>query len=167
MRNILVAHYGDNAMATAIRDTVEREVTYSQPIERVWAALTEPEQMRRWFCSNGAEVDLRPGGMIHFRWENETSRAIIESVEPPRRFAFRWIPAMFERPELPLEEQGPLTLVDFTLEPVEGGTRLRLVESGFAAFDEARYTKAFGMNSEGWDECIASLTAFLEGEDGR
>ena len=153
-------------MATVIQDTVEREVTYPQPIERVWAALTEPEQMRRWFCDKGIDGDLRPGARIRFLWSNHTSGAIVETVEPPRRFAFRWVPGMFERADLPLEEQD-LTLVDFTLDAVDGGTRLRLVESGFAAFDEARHAEAFRMNSGGWDECIAELTAFLEGEGGR
>ena len=153
-------------MATVIKDTVEREVTYPQPIERVWAALTEPELMRNWFCDKGVEGDLRPGARIRFLWSNHASRAIVETVDPPHRFAFRWVPGMFEQADLPLEEQA-LTLVEFALEPVESGTRLRLVESGFGAFDEERRAEAFRMNDGGWNECLASLTAFLEGEGGR
>jgi uncharacterized protein YndB with AHSA1/START domain len=150
-----------------VQDTVEREVIYSQPIERVWAALTEPERMRQWFCNAGAEIDLRPGGEASFKWDHGTSRAIVETVDPPRQFAFRWTPGYKgEDPNRPLAEQ-PLTLVAFTLEPVDGGTRLRLVESGFAGLDESRRIAAFQDNDKGWDECLANLTNVLEADGGR
>ena len=154
-------------MATMIRDAIEREVVYPQSIERVWTALTEPEQMQRWFCSIGVEIDLRPGGAARFHFNEGSFRAIVETVEPPRHFAFRWVPGGLEDRDLPMDAQGPLTLVDFQLESVEGGTRLRLVESGFAALDEARRTAAFGDNSGGWDECLAELEALLRDSDGR
>ena len=38
------------------------------PPERVWAALTEPDQMARWLAE--ADVDLREGGAIELRWTN-------------------------------------------------------------------------------------------------
>ena len=52
--------------------------------------------------------------------------------------------------------------VDFTLEPVPGGTRLRLVESGFAqaAADVAR--SAHQANSQGWDAELADLETCLD-----
>jgi len=154
-------------MATMIRDTIEREVVYPQSIERVWAALTEPEQMKRWFCSVGIEIDLRPGGAARFHFNEGSFRAVVETVEPPRHFAFRWVPGGLEDQELPVDAQGPLTLVDFQLESVADGTRLRLVESGFAAFDEARRSAAFGDNSRGWDECLANLETALRDGNGR
>lgn len=154
-------------MVTTVRDTVEREVVYSQPIERVWAALTEPEQIRRWFSSGGAEIDLRPGGKLLLIFDEGASRGIVETVDPPRRFAFRWYPGAGENPDLPLEAQGPLTLVEFTLEPVADGTRLRLVESGFAALTDERRQQALGDNNQGWHECLASLTELLGANGGR
>jgi len=154
-------------MTMTIQDTVEREVVYPQPIARVWAALTEPELMRRWFCGAGAEIDLRPGGEARFMWDHGTSRAIVETVDPPRQFAFRWAPGYGgEDPSLPLAEQ-PLTLVEFTLDEVDGGTRLRLVESGFAALPDAMRTAAFRDNDQGWDGCLANFAAALEDEGGR
>jgi len=35
---------------TSVRDRVEREVVLAAPRERVWAALTQPEQLARWFA---------------------------------------------------------------------------------------------------------------------
>lgn len=155
-------------MATAIQDKIEREVVYPQPIERVWAALTEADQLQKWFGARTAEIDLRPGGTMHLVWEDMAARAIVETVEPPRHFAWRWKPGTVNDDlTRPLAEQEPLTLVDFTLETADGGTRLRMVESGFAAFDESQRIAALSQNNEGWDGCFKGLAALLGGEDGR
>ncbi|MEV4251004.1 SRPBCC domain-containing protein [Streptosporangium canum] len=138
-------------------DAIERVVVLRHPIERVWAALTTAEGLSLWFGSV-AEIDLRPGGRAFFRWDDldEESVATIAVVDPPHRFAFRW--AIEGLPEA----DAPQTLVDFTLEPVPGGTRLRLVESGFtqAAADAAH--SAHKANSQGWDAELVDLETYLD-----
>jgi uncharacterized protein YndB with AHSA1/START domain len=150
-------------MPTAVQDIIEREVTYPYPIERVWATLTEPASMQQWFCSLGAEIDLRPGGLARFLFQDGSYRAIIHTVEPPRHFAWRWAPGTLEDPTRPLAEQEPLTLVEFFLEPVGTGTRLRLVESGFGALTEDQRIAALRDNNQGWDECLVEFAAALAG----
>ena len=155
-------------MVTAIQDKIEREVVYPQPIERVWAALTEADQLQKWFGSRTAEIDLRPGGTMQLVWENMSARAVVDTVNPTSHIAWRWKPgSVADDPTRPLEEQEPLTLVEFTLKSVEHGTRLRMVESGFAAFDESHRISALSQNNEGWDGCFNGLAALLGGEDGR
>jgi uncharacterized protein YndB with AHSA1/START domain len=155
-------------MVTAVQNTIEREVIYPQPIERVWSALTEADQLTKWFGSRTAEIDLRPGGAMHLVWENMTARAIIETVNPTSHFSWRWKPgSVADDLTRPLAEQEPLTLVEFTLEPVDRGTRLRMVESGFAAFDESQRSAALGQNTEGWGQCFTGLAALLGSADGR
>ena len=45
------------------KDRIEQEIVIAAPIERVWAVLTEPAHVGRWFGQGGpAEIDLRPGG---------------------------------------------------------------------------------------------------------
>ncbi|GAA4533731.1 SRPBCC domain-containing protein [Nonomuraea ferruginea] len=138
-------------------DAIERVLVLRHPVERVWAALTTAEGLSRWFGSV-AEIDLRPGGRAFFRWDDlgDESVATIVVVDPPRRFAFRW--AIEGLPE----DDAPRTLVDFTLEPIPDGTRLRLVESGFAqaAADVAR--SAHQANSQGWDAELADLETYLD-----
>jgi uncharacterized protein YndB with AHSA1/START domain len=155
-------------MVTAVQNTIEREVVYPQPIERVWSALTEADQLKKWFGSKSAEIDLRPGGAIYLEWEDMKARAIVETVNPTSHFSWRWKPGS-AKDDLtrPLAEQEPLTLVEFTLETAAGGTRLRVVESGFAAFDESTRIAALSQNNEGWDGCLKGLAALLGGEDGR
>lgn len=64
---------------------------YNHPIEKVWAAITDPAQMRFWFTD--VEMDFRPGGKmtIHFRdGKNEPSHGEIVTIEPPRLFVWTW-----------------------------------------------------------------------------
>ena len=168
MRNEIVAHYGGSELVTAVQNTIEREVIYPQPVERVWAALTQADQLQKWFGSKTAEIDLRPGGTMHLVWEDMEAKAIVATVNPTSYFAWRWKPGNIKVDlTRPLEEQEPLTLVEFMLDAVERGTRLRLVESGFAAFDESQRFSALGQNNEGWDACFAGLAALLGSADGR
>jgi uncharacterized protein YndB with AHSA1/START domain len=132
-------------------DTIEREVMIDAPVERVWALVTEAEHLGRWFGDAGADVDLRPGGAMALRWsEHGTARGRIEAVEPRHRFAFRWAP--FKDPAGVEPTDGNSTLVEFTLSSEGHGTRLRVVESGFAALDcsEEQRRENLDGNTEGW-----------------
>ena len=46
----------------------------------------------------------------------------------------------------------PMTLVEFRLEEANGGTLLKIVESGFDRIPAARRAEAFRMNDGGWTE---------------
>ncbi|MGH3585326.1 MAG: SRPBCC domain-containing protein, partial [Pseudonocardia sp.] len=54
------------------------------------------------------------------------------------------------------------TYVELTLEPIEGGTRLRVVESGFAQLSEECHRTAVGDNTEGWTRELSKLVAYLD-----
>jgi uncharacterized protein YndB with AHSA1/START domain len=130
----------------------------------VWRALTEVEQFNAWFgvsltspFSSGAEVS----GVITLRNpERQIAMTIwIESMEPESFFSFRWHPyAIEEGVDFSAE---PTTLVAFTLEEVDGGTRLTIVESGFDAIPESRRAKAFSMNDRGWAAQAENIRKFV------
>ena len=128
---------------------IERETTIAAPVERVWSLLTDAEHVGTWFCDAGAEIDLRPGGAMVLRWtEHGTTHARVVDVEPHRRFSYRWA-AEAESEQI----EGNSTLVEFTLDRIGDGTRLRVVESGFeelAESDEQKRTRVEG-NTEGWE----------------
>ncbi len=72
---------------TAAPDRIEAERVIPLPIERVWAALTDSAELARWF-GESAEVDLRPGGEMHLGFGvHGDAHCVIETVEPPYRFA--------------------------------------------------------------------------------
>jgi uncharacterized protein YndB with AHSA1/START domain len=145
------------------QDSIERETTIDATVERVWAVITEPEHVGRWFGDAGAEIDLRPGGEMVMRWaEYGTARARVEVVEPPRRFAYRWFHNSHTDDG---GEHTPAnsTLVEFTLRPDGDATRLRVVESGFAGLgvsDEVR-AKDFEGNTKGWAHELGELAEYV------
>jgi uncharacterized protein YndB with AHSA1/START domain len=80
----------------------------------------------------------------------------VERVEEPTVFGFTW--QIYGLPE----DDPRRTYVEFTLEPVGAGTRLRVVESGFAQLPEDAYRKAYGGNTEGWARELGELVAYLD-----
>jgi uncharacterized protein YndB with AHSA1/START domain len=131
-------------------DRIERTMTLEVPRDEVWAAITEPDRISKWFGKE-TELDLRPGGHGVFRWENmDDVRVVVEEVDPPRKFSYRWTPS-----HTPAD--APKTLVEFVLEEVPEGTVLRLVESGFAALPP----KAREGNDQGWDAELGELQEYL------
>jgi uncharacterized protein YndB with AHSA1/START domain len=132
-----------------VQDRIERQMTFPAAREDVWAAITQPEQISKWFGTE-TELDLRPGGEGVFRWGDTEVHVTVEEVSPPSRFAYRWEPSQ-------APSGGPTTLVEFQLEQVPGGTRLSLVESGFANLPAPSRQE----NELGWDEELGDLRAFL------
>lgn len=61
----------------------------AHPVEEVWAAITEPEQLAAWLAE--AEIELVEGGEVTLRWLNTdtegnhaTAHGTITRLEPPR-----------------------------------------------------------------------------------
>jgi uncharacterized protein YndB with AHSA1/START domain len=132
-------------------DVIERETFIEAPVERVWALITEAEHVGTWFGDAGAEVDLQPGGQMSWSWEEHgTALGRVEEVEPPHRFVYRWAP--FKDPGGSEPVDGNSTRVEWTLTAENGGTRLRVAESGFESLDcsDKQRIANFAGNTEGW-----------------
>lgn len=139
-------------------DRIERETLIDAPVERVWRLITEAEHIGTWFSDAGAEIDLRPGGQLVLRWqEHGVVRGVVEAVEPPHRFAYRWLLSSDE--ESPTPTPANSTLVEFTLSAAGGGTRLQVAESGFAALDLPAGTRAarYADHEQGWGAELGDL----------
>lgn len=146
-----------------VPDQIEREIVIDAPVQRVWELITQAEHLGRWFGDAGAEIDLRPGGALVLRWaEHGTSRGRVVAVEPHSRFSYRWAPFKDPGGEEPVE--GNSTLVEFTLAPAGDGTRLRVVESGFASLDTSDERRAQNVegNTRGWELETDELREYAE-----
>jgi uncharacterized protein YndB with AHSA1/START domain len=140
----------------AFPDRIERTLELPHPPATVWAALTTAEGLGTWF-GNEATIDLRPGGAARMRWaDGSTADLRIERVEEPTAFGFTW------RVDGLPEDDPRRTYVEFTLEPVDSGTRLRVVETGFAQLPEDAHRKAYDGNTDGWAKELAELAAYLD-----
>ena len=136
-------------------DRIERTVELAHPPTKVWAALTTAEGLGTWF-GHQATIDLRPSGTGQMTWNSgDKAELRIERVDEPSIFGFTWhiygLPA----------EDPRRTYVEFTLEPVATGTRLTVVESGFAQLPDDDYRKAFSSNTEGWASELGELADYL------
>jgi uncharacterized protein YndB with AHSA1/START domain len=137
-------------------DRIERVIDIAHSPARVWAALTTAEGLGAWFGEE-AEIDLRPGGSARLRWPDGSSADLrVERVEEPSVFGFTW-PVHC----LPVDDRSR-TYVEFTLEPTSTGTRLTVVETGFAQLPEDTRGKAFESNAEGWSVELGELVDHLD-----
>jgi uncharacterized protein YndB with AHSA1/START domain len=140
----------------AFPDRIERTVELAHPPAKVWTALTTAEGLGTWFGER-ATIDLRPGGSAHLSWSSGDSADLrVERVEEPSVFAFTW-----RVNGLP-EDDPRRTYVEFTLEPAAGGTRLTVVETGFAQLPDDAHEEAFGGNVRGWAHEIGELAEYLD-----
>ena len=69
------------------RHQVRFERTLAHPVDRVWAAITEPAQIEAWLAR--AEIDPQPGGRVELEWLNTgdeeiIARGTVSAIEPPR-----------------------------------------------------------------------------------
>ena len=139
----------------ASRDRIERVVVFPVSREEVWEALTEPEQLSVWLGAQ-VELDLKPGGSALFcEDDGDPMRAVVEEVDPPRRFAFRWRFPDNDPKQPSSTPRG--TLVEFTLDEVPEGTQLTLVESGFSSVPQTLHV----IPQPGWDKEIQGLVAYF------
>ena len=145
-------------------DRIEKIVEFKAPVERVWRALTDHVEFGEWFRVKldgpFAEGALSTGriaypGYEHLKWEARVVR-----MEAPRLFAFTWHPYAVD-PAVDYSGEPP-TLVEFRLEPMAGGARLTVVESGFDALPKHRMPEAFRMNEGGWAAQLQNIRAQVE-----
>jgi uncharacterized protein YndB with AHSA1/START domain len=138
-------------------DRIERTVELAASPDKVWAALTTAEGLSAWFGDH-VTIDLRPGGAAQMRWtaEGYTAHMRVERVEEPAVFGFTW--GIWGLPR----DDPRRTYVEFTLEPVGAGTRLTVVETGFAQLPDDAHRTAFGGNTEGWAKELGELVAYLD-----
>ena len=128
-------------------DRIEREVLISAPMERVWTLVAEPGF---WVRENPGAVAREGEEMVAHHDEYGDFPVRVEKVQPPTYLAYRWASAF---PGQELREDNT-TLVEFTLSQEGDKTRLRVVESGFAALagSEELRRGAIRDNSGGWPQ---------------
>ena len=150
-------------MPRTTADRIEKEILLRAPRSRVWRALTDSKEFGTWFQMEFTGP-FRPGARLTGRvtypgYEHLVGDLLIEKMETDRLFSLRWHPNAVD-PKQDYSKE-PMTLVEFTLEEVEGGTRLRLVESGFDSIPIARRAEALKENANGWTIQMTAIEHYL------
>ncbi len=128
---------------------VRFERSFAHPVERVWDAITRPEELAQWFLPFAAEIelDLAVGGTYEMRMDDPESTVMtftVLQVEPPRVFEFTSM------------DDGTMR---WELEPQGDGCKLVLTQtmSSFARAVENHY-------ASGMHHSLERLEALLDGK---
>jgi uncharacterized protein YndB with AHSA1/START domain len=142
------------AMADDLR--TEATITIEAPRDEVWRALTEPEQIKRWFFGVDTETDWREGSPIVHRGEYEgkpyVDKGTIVRFEPGRQLVHtHWssVSGTSDRPENYQE-------VTWSLRGGDGTTDLTVSEVNLPS-EEAKK-----VSEQGWQAALGSLRDLLE-----
>jgi uncharacterized protein YndB with AHSA1/START domain len=140
------------------RLAIEREIVIDAPPEVVWRTITEPDQMSLWFADR-VDLVVEPGAHGYLGFGDQGGPVVVEIVDPPKRFSFRW-----NHPPGAEPAPGNSMLVEFILTP-EGAerTRLQVAESGHELRDwpdeeKLRYAEE---HQEGWGDFLDRLAGVL------
>jgi uncharacterized protein YndB with AHSA1/START domain len=138
-----------------LAEAVVIERTFNAPVERVWKALTDVEQMRQWYFDL-KEFKPEVGFEFQFVVEHEGTtydhRCKITELIPRKKLAYTWRYNGHEGD----------SLVTFELSADGDKTRLKLTHQGLETFPK---TPAYARENfeKGWTEIIGSeLKQFVE-----
>jgi uncharacterized protein YndB with AHSA1/START domain len=138
----------------------ERERGYAHRIDiladasQVWRALTDAEQLTRW-CSPAADIRARQGGLFRASVDRVTEfEAHIDVFEPERRLRLMYLPSSG------LPRADTVMVDDFILDPVPGGTIVRLLGSGVPATPE--WDTQYWRLRTSWQQAMTRLKVFVE-----
>jgi uncharacterized protein YndB with AHSA1/START domain len=150
----------DEGMST---DRIEKRIELRVPRARVWRAITDAAEFGSWF---GMEVQgaFAEGATVRGRitipgYEHVTLEMQVERIEPEHDFSYRWHPYAVD-PTVDYSSE-PMTLVEFHLEEIAGGTAVTIVESGFDNIPIMRRAEAFRMNEGGWTGQAKNLERYV------
>jgi uncharacterized protein YndB with AHSA1/START domain len=142
---------------------IRKQLLIQAPPSRVWRALTDATEFGAWFrvrLESPFVVGQATSGQItHKGWEHVRFTLRTEAIEPETRFAYRWHPYAVDMGKDYSSEA--MTLVEFLLEPKDGGTLLTVVESGFDRLPPERRDEALRMNERGWQEQLRNVQAHV------
>jgi uncharacterized protein YndB with AHSA1/START domain len=138
---------------------IEREILIEAPVEVVWRTITEPDQITRWFADR-VELTLEPGSHGYMGFGEQGGPVVVQVVDPPNRFSFRWNHPQGEEPVL-----GNSILVEFNLSKAsDERTLLRVTESGHELRDwsDAEKIRYSDEHQDGWGRFLDRLAQLFD-----
>jgi len=150
-------------MPAVSTDRIEKEIHLRAPRTKVWKALTDLGQFQEWFGATlvgrfapgqAVKGNINAKGYEHIQVDIE-----VVKLDPEGYFAYRWRPYAID-PKRDYSKE-PKTLVEFTLEEVDGGTLLTVVESGFDLVAADRREETFKAHTGGWVGQLKNIEQYV------
>jgi uncharacterized protein YndB with AHSA1/START domain len=132
--------------------TVVVERVFPHPAEKVWRALTENPLITQWLMKNDFEPEV--GRKFQFRfdpmpnWDGIIDCEVL-AIDHLKQLSYTW------------GSFGLKTVVLWTLTPADGGTHVRMEQSGFNPENQAAYKGA----NYGWQKFFGGLESVLNEQD--
>ena len=134
--------------------TAESEI--DAPPSQVWAALTDPEQIRKYMFGSQVETDWRPGSPIVWKGEYEgrqyEDKGEIVEFEPERRLELTHFSPLSGQEDVP---ENYHTLV-YELEEHGAKTRVSLSQDKNPTEEAAEHSRA------NWEQMMSGLKQVVE-----
>jgi uncharacterized protein YndB with AHSA1/START domain len=132
------------------RPVLRFERRLRHPAQRVWAAITDPAELKHWFPAD-VRAELRVGAPITFAFDDfdgESPDGEVLEVDEPRVYMFRWGDSVLR----------------FELVPDDDGCRLYFSHTlgGQPPLNDA---VSAPRHAAGWDLCLDRLVASLDGTE--
>lgn len=132
--------------------TIERD--FAHPADRLWRALTQPHLIAEWLMKNDFVAEVGHRFNLSGEWGGVLDCEVL-TLKSGRELSYRW-DYRHEDPAFDLR-----SVVTFTLEPVQGGTRLTMVQTGF----RPEQKQASGGARYGWNANFGKLETLLASMD--
>ncbi|MBL8775498.1 MAG: SRPBCC domain-containing protein [Acidimicrobiales bacterium] len=142
--------------------SIEREVQINASPATVFEVITSPAHLREWWPDD-AVLEPVPGAKGHLVFgdpasgEAQIPQVTVVDAVADRLFSFRWT-----HPEGEDAAEGNSLLVTFELAPSDGGTLLRMTESGFRemGWEVAVLEETYNDHVAGWGHFLPRLVDY-------
>ncbi|MFT7614388.1 MAG: hypothetical protein ACI9J3_003370 [Parvicellaceae bacterium] len=139
-------------VAQIMKDSIIKEAMFNHPIETVWKAISQANEISTWFI----QADFKPekGYKYTFTASEEKGCLTItgEVLEAsPYVLTYTWV----------VQDSDTITTVKWLLAPKDGQTSLQLEHSGISDYPGESAVAFFESFNGGWDDCVSQLSKYL------
>jgi len=137
-----------------MKDIISKEQIFDHSIDKVWNAITKEEQISSWFIK--ADFKAVEGYRYTFFSEGEDCTQINGRIKQadPYTLIYTWV----------VQNTETVTTVKWSLEEVNGKTKLYLEHSGISGYQGDTAVTMFNSFDKGWDNCVSELNQYLSSE---
>ena len=137
--------------------TAEATTEISASADRVWQALTDPDEIKQWMFGSQVETDWEPGSPI--RWKGEfqgmsyEDKGEVLEVEPGERLSVTHFSPLTGQDDVP-ENYHTVT---YALDEHDGTTTVTLTQDNASSQDEADHS------AQNWQQMLDGIKSHVEG----
>ena len=134
-----------------MKDIITREETLNHPVEKVWSAITNAEEISTWFLDAEFKAEVGSPYTFSSKGENCTKITGVIKEATPYTLVYTWM----------VENTDVETTVKWVLEADKDNTKLYLEHSGISNYSGDTAVKMFESFSGGWKGCVDGLVEYL------